>query len=63
MKPSRPITATQWAHKMRDTAQYTLPTKDGKFQPWFDMAKNYAMFANEGGTYDDLLDYIKGHGH
>ena len=28
-------------------------------RPWFDTAKNYAMFANEGGSYDDLLDYIK----
>lgn len=28
-------------------------------RPWFDTAKNYAMFANEGGMYDDLLAYIK----
>jgi AAA+ superfamily predicted ATPase len=27
--------------------------------PWFDMAKNVAQFANEGGTYDDLLRYLK----
>jgi AAA+ superfamily predicted ATPase len=26
---------------------------------WFDLAKNYAMFANEGGAYDELLEYIK----
>ena len=26
---------------------------------WFEVARNYAMFANEGGTYDDLLEYIK----
>jgi AAA+ superfamily predicted ATPase len=26
---------------------------------WFELAKNYAMFANEGGMYDDLLAYIK----
>lgn len=26
---------------------------------WFSTAKNYAMFANEGGAYDELLDYIK----
>lgn len=28
-------------------------------RPWFDTARNYAMFANEGGTYDDLLSYIR----
>ena len=28
---------------------------------WFDAARNYAMFANEGGLYDELLDYIRAH--
>jgi SpoVK/Ycf46/Vps4 family AAA+-type ATPase len=28
---------------------------------WFETAKNYAMFANEGGVYDDLLDYLQSH--
>ena len=28
-------------------------------RPWFEIARNYAMFANEGGMYDDLLEYIK----
>ncbi|MDH5179684.1 MAG: AAA family ATPase [Gammaproteobacteria bacterium] len=27
-------------------------------RPWFETAKNYAMFANEGGAYDDLLNYL-----
>lgn len=27
--------------------------------PWLDTAKNVAMFANEGGTYDELLRYLK----
>jgi AAA+ superfamily predicted ATPase len=27
--------------------------------PWFDAARNVAMFANEGGTYDDLAAYLK----
>ncbi|MQA05063.1 MAG: tetratricopeptide repeat protein [Streptosporangiales bacterium] len=27
--------------------------------PWLDVAKNVAMFANEGGAYDDLLRYLK----
>jgi SpoVK/Ycf46/Vps4 family AAA+-type ATPase len=26
---------------------------------WFENAKNYAMFANDGGHYDDLLEYLK----
>ena len=28
-------------------------------RPWFETAKNYAMFANEGGVYDELLDYLQ----
>ena len=27
--------------------------------PWFETAKNVAMFANEGGTYDELLKYLR----
>ncbi|MFI5804646.1 ATP-binding protein [Streptomyces sp. NPDC051561] len=27
--------------------------------PWFASARNVAMFANDGGTYDDLLAYLK----
>lgn len=26
---------------------------------WFATAKNYAMYANQGGLYDDILDYLK----
>jgi len=26
---------------------------------WFETAKNHAIFSNEGGYYDDLLDYLK----
>jgi AAA+ superfamily predicted ATPase len=25
---------------------------------WFEVARNYAMFANDGGVYDELLDYL-----
>jgi AAA+ superfamily predicted ATPase len=28
-------------------------------RPWFEVARNYAMFSNEGGMYDDLLDYLR----
>ncbi len=26
---------------------------------WFGSAKNYALFSNQGGAYDDILDYLK----
>jgi len=29
--------------------------------PWFDTARNVALFANEGGAYDDLAAYLKKH--
>lgn len=25
---------------------------------WFETAKNYAMYSNQGGQYDDILDYL-----
>ncbi|MGI5213621.1 ATP-binding protein [Plantactinospora sp. CA-290183] len=28
-------------------------------RPWFTTARNVAMFANEGGSYDDLVAYLK----
>ncbi|HWD09327.1 MAG TPA: ATP-binding protein, partial [Actinomycetota bacterium] len=30
-------------------------------RPWFEVARNYAQFANEGGAYDDLLAYMRTH--
>ncbi len=27
--------------------------------PWFTTARNVAMFANEGGAYDELVTYLK----
>jgi KaiC/GvpD/RAD55 family RecA-like ATPase len=29
---------------------------------WLTMARNYARYANEGGQYDDVLDFIRKHG-
>ena len=26
---------------------------------WFEIAKNYALFSNDGGVYDELLDYLR----
>lgn len=45
-----------------------LSTKDlikasGRHKPttrsWFESAKNYALYANQGGFYDDVLKYLK----
>jgi hypothetical protein len=27
--------------------------------PWFETARNVALFANEGGAYDDLAAYLR----
>jgi len=26
---------------------------------WFSTAKNYALYSNQGGAYDDILAYLK----
>ena len=26
---------------------------------WFSAARNHALYANEGGLYDEILDYLK----
>lgn len=36
-------------------ANETVPSAE----PWFASARNVAMFANEGGMYDDLVTYLK----
>ncbi|WP_055564872.1 tetratricopeptide repeat protein [Streptomyces atriruber] len=38
-----------------DAAATIPPSSD----PWFASARNVAMFANEGGMYDDLVTYLK----
>jgi AAA+ superfamily predicted ATPase len=50
---ARPITMPDFKKALKDVRPTT--------RQWFDLAKNYAMFANEGGVYDDLLAYIKEH--
>jgi transitional endoplasmic reticulum ATPase len=53
---------------MRDGVPRPLATKDllaaaGKVKPsareWFGTARNYALYANQGGLYDDILKYLK----
>ncbi|GAA2335936.1 ATP-binding protein [Streptomyces cuspidosporus] len=40
---------------LMDAAKSVAPSTE----PWFAAARNVAMFANEGGMYDDLLAYLK----
>jgi SpoVK/Ycf46/Vps4 family AAA+-type ATPase len=47
----RSITQNDFKRALREVRQST--------RPWFEIARNYAMFANEGGVYDDLLEYLK----
>jgi SpoVK/Ycf46/Vps4 family AAA+-type ATPase len=44
-----------------DTADLITALKKHKpsTQEWFTTAKNFAMFANESGLYDDILTYLK----
>jgi AAA+ superfamily predicted ATPase len=48
---ARPIGQADVARALRDVRPST--------RPWFEVARNYAMFANDGGVYDDLLAFIK----
>jgi SpoVK/Ycf46/Vps4 family AAA+-type ATPase len=53
---------------MRDGVPKPLTTRDmlaaaGQVKPstkeWFATARNYALYSNQGGTYDDILKYLK----
>lgn len=53
---------------MRDGIPKPLTTRDltsaaAKIKPstkeWFATARNYALYSNQGGTYDDILKYLK----
>jgi SpoVK/Ycf46/Vps4 family AAA+-type ATPase len=50
---NRPIQSGDFDRALREVSPST--------RPWFDVARNYAMFANEGGAYDDLLAYMRRH--
>ena len=49
----RPITLVDFQHALKDVRPTT--------RPWFETARSYALFANEGGIYDDLLAYMQTH--
>lgn len=44
-------------------ADFRTALKDLKpsTRPWFETARNYVLFSNEAGTYDDLLAYMREH--
>ena len=53
---------------MKDGVPKPLATKDlaaaaksvkPSTKEWFSTARNYALYANQGGTYDDILRYLK----
>jgi AAA+ superfamily predicted ATPase len=47
----RPISMDHFQKALREIRPST--------RAWFEMARNYALFANEGGVYDDLLAYMR----
>jgi SpoVK/Ycf46/Vps4 family AAA+-type ATPase len=47
----RPIVSADFQQALRDVRPST--------RSWFEAARNYAVFANESGIYDDLLAYLK----
>jgi SpoVK/Ycf46/Vps4 family AAA+-type ATPase len=48
---ARSITMSDFTRALREVKPST--------RPWFDIAKNYALFSNDGGVYDDLLEHLK----
>ena len=48
---ARPIVMKDFEAALRDIRPST--------RAWFDTARNYAQFANEGGAWDDLLAYMR----
>jgi len=52
---------SQQTEKVTDN-DFSIPLKEIKPSTlsWFDSAKNYAMFSNKNGQYDEILNFIKG---
>jgi transitional endoplasmic reticulum ATPase len=59
-------------NKLREAMKHGLPqpltTKDlltaarqvkPSTKEWFSTARNYALYSNQGGAYDDILQYLK----
>ena len=50
----------------RRTSTFSSPSAAARFgqlkpttREWFATARNYALYANQGGAYDDILKYLK----
>jgi AAA+ superfamily predicted ATPase len=50
---ARPIQARDLERAMKEVVPST--------RAWFEVARNFAQFANDGGRYDELLDYLRAH--
>jgi AAA+ superfamily predicted ATPase len=50
---ARPLTLADFQQALKDVRPTT--------RSWFETVRNYALFANEGGIYDDLLAYMRTH--
>ena len=50
-RPARPVTMRDFEVALREVECST--------GPWVEMARNYALYANEGGAYDDLAAWLK----
>src|SRR5271165_4970226 len=59
----RPVAGIDLARLSRLIAQADLEAAVSEVRPslgtWFDTARNVALFANEGGAYDDLVAYLR----
>ena len=49
-----PINGSHFAEGLRQTRATTME--------WLTTARNYARYANDGGRYNDVLDFLKRHG-
>ena len=47
----RPISSAHFKRAMKDVRP--------SIRAWLETAKNHALFANDGGVYDDLLEYLR----
>jgi SpoVK/Ycf46/Vps4 family AAA+-type ATPase len=47
----QPVTMEHFKRAMKDVRP--------SIRPWLETAKNYALFANDGGVYDELLEYLR----
>lgn len=50
-RPQRSVTMADFGTALREVEAST--------GPWTEMARNYALYANEGGAYDELANWLK----